>query len=598
MSAPDGARAQPHRAAPADSAAAIRPLASEAAEASVGAPIHRSPRPALARARSSSYRATGVARLSAYAWATIAVTIAFIALTCWWLTQDRSIPIYDAGDHLATAFLFHDMLRSGNLLGPFNYESPYPPIGVLVGAFASLIGGVNVAAPIIGENLVFVSLLTLGCYQTGRLLYGARAGMLAAILVLGSPLLIAQLHVFMLDAPTTALVAVSIWLLLACEDFRDTRLSALAGVAAGIGMLVKVQYPPFIMGIVLMMLLRGGWRNRRGLLAFALIAIVIAAPWYLNHLAEFSTFSHDAGRRPGFPPGDDPPTLTTANFTWYFWNMLNSQFLAPLFALVVGGTVWIAFTLLRHPRAALHASAGAKAGAETDPDGRALGARLEFFVGAFSAWLLLTLTPAHDIRYGLPMLPYLAVVGTGWIVHLPRIARGVALAVLVCGVLANTLSTTFGVGGEVQVVLASRPPVGEDFRDRVKIYTSEGFLVAGPRRDGDVPGLLASLRSHGVRTIAWSLEQSRQPDFSFEGLIPLARIANLSTALTRTPEFSRSPSVATLIHSTITSRTPPPCTRLSDGTGVWVVRHDPATGQGSLYCPSRHPQFYSTPVPG
>jgi len=71
----------------------------------------------------------------------------------------------------------------------------------LVGALAAFAGGASVASPIIGENLVFVSLLTLGCYQTGRLLFGPRAGLLASIFVLGSPLLIAQLHVFMLDAP-------------------------------------------------------------------------------------------------------------------------------------------------------------------------------------------------------------------------------------------------------------------------------------------------------------------------------------------------------------------------------------------------------------
>ena len=141
---------------------------------------------------------------------TIGATLGFIALTCWWLTQDRSIPIYDAGDHLQVALYFHQLLATGDLLGPLKFTWQYPPLGELVGALAASIGGVNVAAPIIGENVLFVSLLSLGCYQTGRLLFGARAGMLASIFVLGSPLLIAQFHVFMLDAPETALVPVKI----------------------------------------------------------------------------------------------------------------------------------------------------------------------------------------------------------------------------------------------------------------------------------------------------------------------------------------------------------------------------------------------------
>ncbi|HYB24352.1 MAG TPA: hypothetical protein VED41_11170, partial [Solirubrobacteraceae bacterium] len=106
-------------------------------------------------------------RWSACAWGAIGAAAAFIAITCWWLTQDRSIPIYDAGDHLETAFEYHSMLAAGNLLGPFTAESVYPVLGHMVGALAVFIGGVNVAPPIVAENLVFVPLLALGCYQTG-----------------------------------------------------------------------------------------------------------------------------------------------------------------------------------------------------------------------------------------------------------------------------------------------------------------------------------------------------------------------------------------------------------------------------------------------
>jgi 4-amino-4-deoxy-L-arabinose transferase-like glycosyltransferase len=519
-----------------------------------------------------------LSRFSPPAWGAIGATFLFIALTCWWLTQDRSIPIYDAGAHLQTAFLFHDMLRSGNLLGPFNYEYPYPPFGTMVGVLATFIGGVNVAAPIIAENIFFISLLSLGVYQTGRLLFDARAGLLAVLFVLGSPLLIAQAHVFMLDVPEAALVSVSIWLLLACKNFSHTRFTALAGVAVGIGLLVKVQYPPFVAGIVLAALLRGGWRNnRRGLLVFAVIAFVLAAPWYLDHLAQFSTFTRVAGPHEGVPLGDTPATLSFANFTWYFWNFLNSQFLAPLFALIVCGTAWMIFTLIRHRR---------------DP----FGPRLEFFAGAVVAWMLITVTPSHDIRYGIPMMPYLAVIATGWIVYLPRIARLLAIAVVVLGVSANTLGTTFGLGGAGSVALTHPLPAGEEGADTITFYSNGGFLVAGPSRDGDIPGLLRDLRRNGVEQVIWSLEQSRLADFSFEGLYPLSRIAGLSPAMTQNPEFDNSPRGATLIHEAVSSHAPPSCTRLADGTGVWVVRYDSALRRLGLYCPGRRPAFYDPGV--
>jgi 4-amino-4-deoxy-L-arabinose transferase-like glycosyltransferase len=541
-----------------------------------------------------------VAQWSGFAWGAIAATAVFIALTCWWLTQDRSIPIYDAGDHLETALLFHHMLSTDDLLGPLNHESPYPPFALLVGALSIFVGGVGVAPPIIGENLVFVSLLTLGCYQTGRLLFGPKAGMLAAIFVLGSDLLTAQFHVFMLDAPEAALVAVSIWLLLACEDFSRVRVAGVAGLVVGIGLVTKVQYPPFVMGIVLMALLRGGWRNRRGLLAFAAPAVIVAAPWYIDQVSQFSTFLQVSTENKIVVTGDIPPTLSLANFAWYFWNMLNSQLLVPLFALLLGGTAWMILTLFRHRREAWGAKlsappatvAQAPQRSAASPDERALGARLEFIVGAFVAWLFITVTPSHDIRYAIPMLPYLAVIATGWIVHLPRAASWAAIAVLALGVTANTLGTTFGVGKTLQVALVHPLPQGEEVADAITFYSTTGFLVAGPSRDGDVPGLLATLKREGVSTIAWSAEQSREPDFDTEGLLPLANIAGLTPALTREPEFANTSATATLIHLPTSAQASPPCTRLSDGTGVWVVRYNPASQKTELYCPYRNPKFY------
>lgn len=574
--------------------------------ASSGLRTRRGPRGALRTSLGAGLGAdaqpgSAALRLSGYAWGAIAAALTFIALTCWWLTQDRSIPIYDAGDHLETALLYHQMLQAGNLLGPFNHESPYPPFAFLVGAASAFIGGVNLAAPIIGENLVFVSLLALGCYQTGRLLFGPKAGMLAVIFVLGSDLLTAQFHVFMVDAPEAAVVAVSIWLLLACDDFNRVALAGLAGLAVGIGLFTKVQYPSFVMGIVLMALLRGGWRNWRGLSAFALVALVVGIPWYVDHLSQFSTFLQVSTNNPIVVPGDVPPTLSVASFVWYFWNILNSQLLLALYLLLFGGTVWLSVTLYRSRREALGAKLSARpllaeqvtVWSGVRRDDRALGARLEFFVGAIVAWLFITVTPSHDVRYAIPLLPYLAVIATGWIVYLPRAARWAAIALLVLGVGANTLGTTFGVGHTLQLELAHPLPAGEEAADAVTLYSTAGFLVAGPQRDGDVPGLLEQLHREGVETVAWSLEQSREPDFSFEGLLPLARIAGLAAEVTETPEYARSPSVVTLIHHALTRHSPPTCTRLSDGTGVWVVRYDAAAHELAYYCPSPRPHFYA-----
>lgn len=512
---------------------------------------------------------------SRYAWGAIGATTAFIALTGWWLTQDRSIPIFDAGAHLWTAIYYHNLIQSGDLLGPFNHTSQYPPLGHLVGAFAAFIGGVDVSSPIIGENLVFVSLLSLGCYQAGKLLFGSQAGLLAAIFVLGSPLLTAQFHVFMLDAPETAIVAVSIWLILATKRFGDIKMSAMAGLAVAAGLMVKVQFPFFIIGIVACALVCGGWRNWRGFLVFVAVVVALGSPWYIDHLSELSTIAKFAGTESGAVSGNTPPTLSTANFTWYFWNILNSQLLAPLFVLLLVGTVWLVVALCRRR-------------------GDARNAQLEFFVGAFVAWLAITLTPHHDIRYGMPLMPYLAIIATGWIAAVRRPVRWAAIGLLVLGVGMNTLGTTFGAGNNVKVALVSSPAVTEALPDQVWFYSNSGFLVAGPHRDGNVPGMLTALRNSGVRVIYWSSTDSfNNPQFSAEGLIALALIAKLSASPIYRRNVVASAQAATLVYQPAGSSGPPPCVKLSGGGRVFILRYNEASGKSGLFCPFRHPQFYT-----
>jgi hypothetical protein len=123
-------------------------------------------------------------------------------------------------------------------------------------------------------------------------------------------------------------------------------------------------------------------------------------------------------------------------------------------------------------------------------------------------------------------------------------------------------------------------------------YSSQGALsVAGPRRDGDVPGLFQALHRDGVRVIKWSASQRHEVDFSTEGLIPLAMIAGLeptSGAL----QLAGNPANAVIAHLPLTVGAPPTCTRLSDGTGVWVFRANPTSGARELYCPFPRPHYY------
>jgi hypothetical protein len=536
-------------------------------------------------ARKSVARTSPVVRIATPdwplpAWGAIGVTTVFLAITCWWLTQDRSIPIFDAGLHLSLAIDVHHELGSGHLLNALTLTIPYPPFAYLVGSLGILVGGVGIAPLVLAENLVFVPLLALGCYQVGRLAFSPLAGLLAVVFALGSPLIAAQFHVFMIDAPETAMVAVSVWLVIATEGFSRLKTCALAGLAVGLGMLTKEPFAIFLVGIVAVTAVRGGRGAWRGFALFAAVALALALPWYIHEYAQIRAIGNEATAsssvfaEPGTSTsqGIAPPRLSRANLEWYLWNLVNAQLYLPLFAFAAVGWVWALVGFARRRPVSPLA--------------------LELAVGAFLAWAFLTETFVHDTRYSMPLLVYLAVFGAGWIVRLGRRGRIAAMAVLVVVALANTLGASFGVGGEASISLPGASPASLSQPGVVTFYSNGGFLVSGPHRDGDLLAVLQALRREGVRAVEWPPEQALEPDFSEGGVVALLQIAGLEQVGEHVPAEELTRRDAVLAHRKVRSNIPRPCVLLDDGTGVWVRIGDPLAAGARDYCPLPKPHFY------
>jgi hypothetical protein len=210
-------------------------------------------------------------------------------------------------------------------------------------------------------------------------------------------------------------------------------------------------------------------------------------------------------------------------------------------------------------------------------------------VGALVAWFAITETFDHDTRYSEPILVFLAVIGTGWLVQLGRTTRIALVTVLVIVACINMLGASFGVGKEVAVSLAPSSTLQEE--GRLTIFSNAGFIVDKPMRDGDMLAMLRALRSHGVRTVDLSTRFLIEPDFSLVGLTALSEIADLAVVVGVAPG-KLSPRDAVFAHSAIAAAQPPPCVRLDDGTGVWIRLGNPNTRGARDYCPTRHPAFY------
>jgi hypothetical protein len=527
--------------------------------------------------------AGGRIRLGVDAQLTALAVFAFLAVTVWWLTQETRVPDFDSAEHTFFSFAVHDEIARGALTAPFTEFNTYPPLGHLIGGLAMFAGGESTASAILGLNLVFVPLLAAGCYGAGRCVAGPRAGLLAALFALGAPMIVSEAHEVYLDPLQAAFVAAAVWGILASRRFERVGVSALAGLAAGLGMMAKETTPVFLAGILLVSLARGGWRRWQGVGAFVLAAVVIAGPWYLYHRTELHQLflahtSQANGAEPNPLGGTYPPSWSLKSFGWYFWDAANIQLRAGLLLLFVAGTVVaIARCVRRWSSDNLYP---------------------EVLGGAFVSWLGMTWLTHKDPRYDIAALVYAAVLGTAWIATAgPRLRRVLTAGLLVV-VAASFASVAFGLGGDGYQVRVALPgaydkgPLGARY---VTLYSTHGWLRGAPEdNDGNVLALMRGLRRAGVQKIGFCCVNP--PDFSIAGLHVLTHEAGLVDGGTSGAALAAlGPRDVFLLAHAPMPGDPPPCQKLLDGTGIYAELGNPFIGPFSTYkfiCPGHHPEIY------
>ncbi len=515
-------------------------------------------------------------RPSLEAAAATALAVAFVAGTMLWLARERVIPVFDYGTHLTWSLVDGGFLRSGDLLGPFRIWTSYPPLAHIVGGLGALIAGDGVDQPTIAQNLVFVPLLALGCYKSGRLAAGRGAGLLAVTFALGTPLVSALFHGPLLDAPEAAMVALAVWLLLASDRFSRPGFTLAAGAACALGALTKETFPLFVIGLIAVLLVRGGWRQWRQLVLFAAPIALLAFPWYVYHYRDLRGLTAGSiasvgggGVATSLGAGSAyPPRLSLKNAGWYLWADINIQVLAPLLAFAAAGTAWSVARFLRR-----------RGRADVTP---------ELLGGGFAAWIGISYVMPHDVRYSLPGLVYLAVLGTGWIAGLPRRQRLTLSFLLAAAAVANTLGANFDVGSRVAVSLPGAPANSGLYERQITFYANAG----SPQRDGDVLGLMRALRRSGVPAVHWDgIGEGLGENFTRQGLGVLAGLAGMSASIV--PDYhSFGPRDAFLIRRPVGSIGVPYCLRLDPATAIWVQLGDPTRPGVKFFCPLRKPSVY------
>jgi hypothetical protein len=176
------------------------------------------------------------------------------------------------------------------------------------------------------------------------------------------------------------------------------------------------------------------------------------------------------------------------------------------------------------------------------------------------------------------------VLGTAWIVRLPRrwaLAAGAGLGVLAA---VNLAAVTFGLGSRVHITLPGTPPrvFGSG---SFTLYSSQGWLVSGPKKGGDIPAIFRKAKRDGIQQIGF--ETGGPAYFNSQGLWALTEIQGLP-AVINNPRALNGHGLA-IFTRPAKGRYAHPCLRAADGTPVFFAYggQNKPFEQWTLTCPRR-----------
>lgn len=221
----------------------------------------------------------------------------FHAINNWiWLAENVTSTGWDKPRHLATSLKYNQMLTPIGVRSLFEVMVNDPIRPPLFPASASimywLFGRTADVATMV--NVIYMAVVLAATYGIGRRWNGQRLGLIGALLLACFPMFYAMSRYFYLEFALTAMVTLTVYLLLATDGFRRQGISLLFGLSLGLGLLTKRTFALFLVVPVLIAILGAGllpmlWQRlkqrprlywKKALLA-ATGGLVLAAIWYL-----------------------------------------------------------------------------------------------------------------------------------------------------------------------------------------------------------------------------------------------------------------------------------------------------------------------------
>lgn len=257
-----------------------------------------------------------------------------------WLKADTRPPSWDpAGHAIATIRLSRVPLLPDPLQAVQQWftQAEYPPLVYWLSAPLAHLFWPS-ADTFAGIHALFLAILLLATYGLARSMGGTGAGLLAACVVGLYPILYGLERHYLLDFPLTAMVALSNWLLIRSEGFRERRTAIAYGASLGLGMLTKWPFALFVAGPFLVTVAfrvgreRAGWTN---ILWASGTGFLVAAPWYIANFR--STIAFAASQSAWAQAEGDPLLGSIVRLKYYALALVEQQILLPFAVLALLG---------------------------------------------------------------------------------------------------------------------------------------------------------------------------------------------------------------------------------------------------------------------
>jgi len=214
-----------------------------------------------------------------------------------WLRLDNNIPIDDEANHIYHGYYFYHKLKASDFRR-FFFECRfyYPPLVYQLSSFFFLLFHRSPDMAVLSQ-IPFWAILIFSVFFIGKRLWSCEVGFLAGIAAMGFPYMMYMCHLYLLDLPCAAMVALCLLFLILSEYFQKPSWTIAFFIAFALAMLTKWSAIFYILPLLIIyfaIFLRNTFKEKKipWMLIIILSATFAAAIWGLIWIREELTLGN------------------------------------------------------------------------------------------------------------------------------------------------------------------------------------------------------------------------------------------------------------------------------------------------------------------